>query len=83
MSRLAARPLAEITADALRATCGHCWAYPGEPRKGTPGIHLPRYGRARRRGLLSSADMTAVLAAVIASLAPAAVTPRMSRERVT
>lgn len=70
----AGRPLAEITADASRATCGHCWAAPGVPCDGG-GTHLPRYQRARRRGLLSAGDMTIVLASVIASAVPATVTP--------
>ena len=66
------RPLSEITADALRANCGNgdCWAAPGEPCKGTPGVHPARYDRARRRGLISAADETFVLASVVASLIP-------------
>ncbi len=66
MAGLAARPLAEITADALRANCGagDCWAAPGEPCSCAPGVHLARYARARRKGLLSGPDMCAVLDAV-------------------
>jgi hypothetical protein len=70
----APRALAEITADAQRATCGHCWAEPGSPCEGG-GTHLARYQRAHRRGVLSAADLTAVLAGVIASAVPAIVTP--------
>jgi len=64
------RPLAEITADALLATCGagDCWAEPGRPCSCAPGVHLARYARARRRGQISDADMCAVLDA--AALGP-------------
>ena len=57
------RPLAEITADALHANCGagDCWAEPGRPCSCAPGTHLARYARARRKGLLSGADMSVVL----------------------
>ena len=66
------RPLSEITADALRANCGNgdCWASPGQPCSIAPGVHLERYQRARRKGLLSAADLTAVLAAAIESMVP-------------
>lgn len=69
----AARTLAEITADAQRANCGHCWAGPGIPCSGG-GTHLARFQRAHRRGVLSADDMTALLAAVIASMVPVIVT---------
>ena len=60
------RPLAEITADALLANCGHCWASPGQPcaTEAPGGMHLARYARARRRGILTGPDMSAVLDAV-------------------
>ena len=58
----AERTLRDITADALQANCGHCWAEPGQPCTGErPGMHLARYARARRRGLLTDYDMGAVL----------------------
>jgi hypothetical protein len=64
------RPLseAERAGQAARlARCGVCWAEPGEPcgdaRGGLDGVHLARYARARRRGLLGEAAMTAALAA--------------------
>ena len=68
------RTLPEITAAALLADCGRgdCWARPGDPCRG-PVTHIERYQRARRRGLISAADMTAVLASVIASEVPAIV----------
>jgi hypothetical protein len=69
-----ARTLADITADALLATCGWCWARPGIPCSGG-GTHLARFQRAHRRGVLSAADMTALLAAVIVSEVPAIVAP--------
>ena len=44
--------------------CGQCWAPRGTPcSRGTSGLgyHLGRFARARRRGLLSEAEMSAVL----------------------
>lgn len=72
MPGLTARPLAEITADALLANCGDgdCWARPGAPCSCAPGVHLARYQRARRKGLLSAADLTAVLTAAIEAMVP-------------
>ena len=55
------RTLAEITADALRAECGECWPGPGEACNCAPGVHLARYARARRKGLLPGPDMCVVL----------------------
>lgn len=57
------RTLAEITADALLANCGagDCWAYPGEPCSCAPGVHLARFARCRRKGLISDPDMCVVL----------------------
>ena len=77
MTTAAPRTLAAITADALRANCGEgdCWARPGRPCSCAPAVHLARYQRARRRGLLSAADLTAVLAGVIASAVPAITAP--------
>jgi hypothetical protein len=44
-----------------------CWAEPGEPcgdaRSDLPGLHLARFARARRKGLLAAADMAAVIEA--------------------
>jgi hypothetical protein len=54
------RPLHLIAADVLAATCGHCWAHPGEPCD-AEGVHLARFARARRRGVISGPDMAAVL----------------------
>lgn len=70
-----ARTLPEITAAALLADCGRgdCWAPPGIPC-GTGFTHIERFKRARRRGLISASDMTAVLASVIASMVPVIVT---------
>ena len=70
-----ARTLPEITAAALLADCGRgdCWARPGDPCRG-PVTHIERFKRARRRGLVSAADMTFVLASVIASMIPVIVT---------
>ena len=42
--------------------CGHCWARPGTPCvSGPDGYHLARFGRARRRGLLTGAELDTVL----------------------
>lgn len=84
MSAVAARALAEITADALRARCGDgdCWAEPGVPCSCAPAVHLVRYQRAHRRGVLSAGDLTRVLAAVIASEVPAILAPAERRPAV-
>ena len=74
----AVRSLHQICVDTSRATCGECWAPPGDEcvyttapvsvpvTKGTPvrpvrGYHVARFARAERRGLISAADLTAVL----------------------
>lgn len=64
MSTVSTRPLAEITADALLADCGWCWGGWGNPCDTDPpgGMHLARLFRANRRGLVSDADLGAVLA---------------------
>jgi len=47
----------QITALAVRVPCGFCWAPPGTPC--TPeGLHLERYVRAYRRGLISREVMS-------------------------
>jgi len=57
------RTLAAITADAMLASCGWCWGGWGQPCD-ADGVHLARFARARRRGLISETDMAAVLGAV-------------------
>jgi hypothetical protein len=58
----AVRSLAGICEAARRATCGECWQVPGEPCTQLPeGDHVARFGRAARRGLLSGAELVAVL----------------------
>jgi hypothetical protein len=47
---------AERAAVALMATCGFCWARPGVAC-GEGGLHLARYLRAYRRGLLSQQEL--------------------------
>ena len=46
------------------AHCGHCWQRPGRSCtiSGPPGEHLARYMRAERRGLITSAELAAVVA---------------------
>ena len=47
---------------AVLVPCGHCWARPGAACvTGPAGYHLARFGRARRRGLLTEAELAAVL----------------------
>ena len=69
------RPLAEITADALRVNCGHCWSEPGKPcAADAPDLmHLARFARCRRKGLISDEDMCAVLDAAGDVFEPATV----------
>ena len=69
-----ARSLAEIAADAMAANCGHCWAAPGEPCK-ADGMHLARFARARRRGLIDGPDMCVVLDAAGDVFEPRTVIP--------
>jgi hypothetical protein len=48
---------------ALMATCGFCWARPGQAC-GEEGLHLARYVRAYRRGLLGQKDLAAICEAL-------------------
>lgn len=66
MPGLTARPLAEITADALLADCDWCWGGHAQPcATSQPGaLHAGRFARAYRRGLISNADLMAVLGAL-------------------
>ena len=65
-ARPPARTLPEICEAVRLANCGHCWAVPGEPcvigPDGACGFHVARFGRAFRRGLISGANLVAVLA---------------------
>lgn len=49
---------------ALKVSCGHCWASPGSVCV-TGGLHVARYARAYRRGLISAAALAAILEAVV------------------
>jgi len=74
----APRAMAEVRALAMLATCGQCWAAHREPctlpPEAEPGsLHLARYDRAARRGVISGADMAAVLASAGPLLSPAAI----------
>jgi hypothetical protein len=56
------RTLSDICADALQVNCGYCWAAPRQPCVSEPrGIHVARFGRAMRRGVISGTDLLAVL----------------------
>lgn len=71
------RPLAAIAGDALLADCGWCWAGWGNRCDTDPlgGMHVTRFDRAYRRGLISAADLAAVMAT--ADTVPGAVIPRV------
>jgi len=56
------RSLHDVREQAAGVHCGHCWAAPGESCDAA-GTHLARLARARRRGLISEAEMAAVLEA--------------------
>ena len=57
--------LHEICELARLCPCGECWASSHAPclrgGQGTCGYHVARLARARRRGLISAVDLTAVL----------------------
>ena len=44
--------------------CAQCWQRPGRPctSSGPPGYHVARFSDCRRKGLISAAEMAAVLA---------------------
>jgi len=60
----APRGLPEIRAGVRLANCPQCWQRPGRPCtvSGRPGDHLARYQRAERRGLITRAELAAVVA---------------------
>jgi hypothetical protein len=61
----AARSLHEVCEAARRVNCGECWQVPGKPCTSDPdGDHVARFGRAMRRGLITGADLIAVLQAL-------------------
>lgn len=54
--------LAEL---ARAVNCGQCWQRPGRPcTVSGPGDHLARYLRAERRGLITRAELAAVVASL-------------------
>jgi len=55
------RPVAEVCADTLLATCGQCWSASGQPCDCQPGVHVARLGRAHRKGLIGDTDLMSVL----------------------
>jgi hypothetical protein len=62
----------------MLATCGQCWAAHLEPctvpaTAGPGACHLARCDRAARRGLISGAELAAVLASAGGLLSPATV----------
>jgi hypothetical protein len=50
---------AERTSVALLVSCGFCWARPGVAC-GEEGLHLARYVRAYRRGLLGQKELAVI-----------------------
>jgi hypothetical protein len=62
----AARSLHEVRRDAHCVNCGECWQVPGKPCIADPeGDHVARFGRAFRRGLITGADLIAVLQTLV------------------
>lgn len=55
--------LDELLRAAGVVNCGACGSLPDRPCRvpGEPGTHLQRFARARRRGLMSSADFSRLL----------------------
>ena len=64
MGTVAARTVRDICADALGATCGHCWRNHGIPCGGAGAVHVSRLSRAQECGLISGTDLMAVLGAL-------------------
>jgi len=54
---------AESAAVALMVSCGFCWAKPNTTCD-QEGLHLARYVRAYRRGLLSQKELAAICEAL-------------------
>lgn len=57
---------AEVCAEARRVPCGHCWRERGLPCVTNPdtaaeGLHMARFIRAHRKGLISETELGAVL----------------------
>ena len=72
----AARTLTALAAlVAKHVHCGHCWSAPQHPctegGQRADGVHLARFARARRRGLISLDEIAAVLALAGPVLTPA------------
>jgi hypothetical protein len=62
-----ARSLSDICEATRWANCGQCWEVPGlpcamHPVTGAVGLHVARFARAYRRGLISGPELVAALA---------------------
>jgi hypothetical protein len=73
----APRSLHDACEAARLVACGYCWTdrgqscrFTGTRARPVDGWHLQRLARARRKGLLSEADMSAVIEAAGVVLAP-------------
>ena len=60
------RSLHEVCQATRRANCGQCWQVPGlpcvtHPETGADGLHVARFARAMRRGLISGSELIAAL----------------------
>lgn len=52
--------LEAVTAVAIMADCGTCWAIPSHPCEiSNGGMHLARYKRVRKSGLIGVGDLAA------------------------
>jgi hypothetical protein len=57
-----ARSLAGICAATREGNCGECWQVPSVPCARDPdGGHVARFGRVARKGLISGAELVAIL----------------------
>jgi hypothetical protein len=64
-----ARSRHEICEAVRLVNCGHCWARPGAPctsgETAVNGLHVARFARAMRRGLIAGPELIAVLQALV------------------
>lgn len=66
------RSLHEVCEAARQVPCGHCWGdrggscgFTGTPGHPIDGWHLERFARARRKGIITAAEMAAVIVTAV------------------